>query len=451
MKSVKYTVPIFSFYDRTGIQLYLEKKAEEGWMLEKMGGFFWKFRHCEPKKVHFALTYFPKASMFDPTPSERQLMFQEFCAHSGWNLVASSAQMQIFCNEQENPTPIETDPKIELENIHATAKKVYLPAYYMLLPVGVLPWLTIGMSWRNDPISFLSSNIYFFNILTSIICLTLCVTELTGYFRWKGKAAQAAEEGEFLPTHGTRRFQLVLVSLMILCLVALVFDKSKFRIGTMVAAMIGLFGICFALSVGATKLMKRMNVSAAKNRIITFVLIALMSVATVGLGTIGVISLMDSLEKEETNLPTYVFLNRTRTLEQDDIPLKIQDMTKADPTIYSYEWTYESESLLLSKHTAWQRPRLDMLEQPDLTYTIVDVKVPFLYDFCLRQMLEDFDYRGFNWCDPAPWGANEVYGAFVDVGYYDMYILCYDNRIIAFECDWELTEDQMAVIGEKLG
>ena len=53
MKNVKRIFPAFSFYDRTGIQEFLEKKAEEGWMLEKLGGFNWKFRRMEPKKLHF--------------------------------------------------------------------------------------------------------------------------------------------------------------------------------------------------------------------------------------------------------------------------------------------------------------------------------------------------------------------------------------------------------------
>lgn len=450
MKLTKYVFPAFSFFDRTGIQEFLEKKAQEGWMLEKMG-LLWKFRRIEPKQLHFAVTFFPKASAFDPAPSEQELMFREFCAYSGWVLAASSAQLQIFCNEQENPVPIETDPKMELENLHKTAKKSYLPAYYMLLPVGILPWLTISMAWRNDPLGFLGSNIYFFNILTSIICLLLSATELIGYFRWRAKAVRAADDGEFLPTRGRRYFQIILVVLMLLCLMVLMLDASDIHVSTMMIAMVALICLAAALSVGATKLMKRMNFSAKKNQIITFVIIAVTSVAALGMGTIGVLSLMDSLDKTDPTLPTYEFLNRTRTLQQDDIPLKIQDMTDADPSIYSYEWTYESESLLLAKRTAWQRPRLDMLDQPDLTYTIIDVKADFLYDFCLRQMLEDIEYRGYNWCDPEPWGADEVYGAFVDVGYYDMFILCYGGRLVALETDWELTEDQMVVIGEKLG
>lgn len=451
MKNVKRIFPAFSFYDRSGIQEYLEKKAEEGWMLEKLGGLSWTFRRMEPKKLHFALTYFPKASAFDPTPGEQELVFREFCAHSGWNLVAASAQMQIFCNEMENPVPIETDPGVELENIHATAKKVYLPSYFMLLPVGIIPWLSISFAWRNDPLGFLSSNIYFYNILTSIICLTLCAMELTGYYRWRAKAMKAAEEGEFVKTKGNRTLQIILVCVMLIALLFLMLGASDNHISAMLITMVLLISLATAVSVGATKLMKRMKFSARKNRIITLIIILFTSFAAIGLGTFGVIQIMDTWEKADTTLPTYEYLGRTRILHQDDLPLKIQDMIEADLEIYSYEWIYEAESLLLHTRTAYQRPRLDMLEQPDLTYTIVDVKADFLYDFCLWQMLEEIDYRGYNWINPEPWGAREVYGAFVQTGYYDMYIICYDDRIVALEADWLLTEDQMAVIGVKLG
>ena len=450
MKNTKYIFPAFSFFDRTGIQEFLEKKAGEGWMLEKLGGFGWKFSRIEPKKLRFALTYFPKASAFDPAPTEQELTFREFCAHSGWELVASSAQMQIFCNEQESPIPIETDPAVELENIHKTAKKIYLPVYYMLLPVGIVPWLTISFAWNNDPLGFLSNNIYFFNILTSIICLTLCAVELTGYFRWRARALKAAEDGEFVRTRGNRTIQKILVGLMLLCLMALLIDASNIYVSAMMGATLLLISIAIAVSVGATKLMKRMKFSARKNRIITFVIIAVMTVAATGMGTIGVIEAIDVWKQTDHDLSTYEFLGTTRELYQDDIPLRIQDMTEADPEIYSYEWVYEAESMLLGRRVAYQRPRLDMLEQPTLSYTILDIKAGSLYDFCLEQMLEEIEYRGYSWCDSEPWGAKEVYGATHDTGHYDLYILCFEDRIVSLEMDWQMTEAQMAIAGEKL-
>lgn len=142
MRKYKYMRAQFTFYDRTGIQRILEEKAEKGWLLDKVSNFGWRFRRIEPKKIHFAVTYFPPASAYDSRPSERQQDLIDFCDHSGWKLIATAAQMQIFCNEQENPVPIETDPVIELENIHKSAKKNYLPAY---LSIGALALVQIAL------------------------------------------------------------------------------------------------------------------------------------------------------------------------------------------------------------------------------------------------------------------------------------------------------------------
>ena len=101
MKNIKRRFLQFSFYDRTGIERYLEKQALKGWLLEKTSAFGWKFRRIEPRKISYAVTFFAKASAFDPEPSEAQLRFQDFCEHTGWKLAASSAQMQIYYNEEE--------------------------------------------------------------------------------------------------------------------------------------------------------------------------------------------------------------------------------------------------------------------------------------------------------------------------------------------------------------
>ena len=96
MRQKKAIIPTFEFHDRTGIQKYLEKQAEKGWMLTQLGKYRWKFQRTEPRKLHFAVVYFPEADLFDPAPGEAEVTFREFCAHSGWILAGSNAQMQIF-------------------------------------------------------------------------------------------------------------------------------------------------------------------------------------------------------------------------------------------------------------------------------------------------------------------------------------------------------------------
>ena len=53
--------------------------------------------------------------------------------------------------------------------------------------------------------------------------------------------------------------------------------------------------------------------------------------------------------------------------------------------------------------------------------------------------------------DAAPWGANEVYRRYYRDGEpMDRYLLCFDDRIVDFQPDWEMTPEQMAIAGELL-
>ena len=209
MRNTKRVIAQFTFFDRTGIPGFLEKQAKKGWMLEKISSYGWKFRRIEPQKINFAVTYFPQASMFDPEPSEKQKSFWELCEHTGWKLVSHNAQMQIFCNEKENPVPIETDPQTELETIEKSAQKSYLISYWLLVACSVLQMMIGVWQFFTHPVEYLSRNSSLFSALCWSILLAMCLTEIIGYFSWRKKARKAIEEtGSFTSTKGYRNIQL---------------------------------------------------------------------------------------------------------------------------------------------------------------------------------------------------------------------------------------------------
>ena len=100
MKHTKFEwMPLYSYLDRTAITAHLSDMAAQGWMLEKIGGWNWRYRRTEPKKLRFALVFFP-ASQFDPGPSEGLETYRDYCAAAGWQLAAEASQVQIFCTFQ---------------------------------------------------------------------------------------------------------------------------------------------------------------------------------------------------------------------------------------------------------------------------------------------------------------------------------------------------------------
>lgn len=464
MKNTKRSFVFFSFYDRTGIEAYLEQQAENGWMLDKTSAFGWHFHRIKPKKIHFSVVYFEKASAFDPEPSEEQLAFHDFCEHTGWDLAASSAQMQIFYNEADNPTPIETDPALEVSAIHASAKKSHLFSYYLLAGVGLLQAALFFWRFFSDPVGVLASNADLVSGLCWMLMLALSVVEIVGYHTWYKKAKSAAELGSFVETKGHRNFQIVTLCIMLLALAFLLISYGGSKMTLIALATVAVILGITAIIVCTSELMKKMKLSAKLNRNITIALTLLISFGFTGILLISVVSRVTFFLPEKIPAETYEYNGRTYEIYHDELPLTIEDLMETDYTGYSYEIRTLDKSIFIVQEEATQRPRWDALDQPELDYSITTINAPFMYESCKRTLLENFAHNYGRpvpeddmWeehieIDATPWGANEAYQLQLGGEKEQRYLLCYDNCIVEidFAWDWEPTSEQMAIVANKL-
>lgn len=458
MRKTKRCIAQFTFYDRTGIQAFLEKQAEKGWLLEKISALGWKFRRIEPRKIHFAVTYFPKASVFDSEPSEQQIRFQEFCAHTGWKLAAANAQLQIFYNEAENPLPIETDAQLELETIHKSVKKGFLPSYLLLTLLALLHGGLFLWRLFDDPIGTLSANTNLFTGFCWVILLLMCMMEIVGYFLWHRKAKAAAElDGSFVKTRGFRTIELAMLWAVLIALALLLVSMKNSRMAMLMVISILWVSLIYLLMFGVLALMKRWKFSAATNRTVYIITCIVVTIVMTTLLSFGAFRLADMGWLRREPVETYTYKGWTWNVYQDELPLTVEDLTGVDYDAYSYEWTAE-ESLVLAQFEAIQRPRMDALEQLELSYTITEVRLPILYDWCEAELLEEFQWRyidaeeesfGAKEINAAPWGADTVYQLWLGEPY-PRYLICYEDTIVEMDTDWELTPEQMAIVGEKL-
>lgn len=465
MKNTKRSFVLFSFYDRTGIEEFLEKQAEDGWMLDKTSAFGWHFHRIEPRKIHFSVVYFAKASAFDPEPSEAQLAFHDYCEHTGWKLAASNAQMQIFCNEAPNPTPIETDAALEVSAIHTSAKKSHLTSYYLLAGVGILQSALFFWRFLSDPISILASNANLFSCMCWMMMLVLSVVEIVGYHSWHKRAKAAAElDGSFLETKGHHNFQIIILCLMLAAFAFLLISYGGSKMMLIALASVAIILGVTAVVVCTSELMKKMKLSAKVNRNITIVLTLVISFGLTGVLLISVISRITSFLPDKVPVDTYEYNGWTFEVYRDELPLTIEDLMETDYDGYSYEIRTLDTSVLVEQKEAVQRPRYDALIHSELAYSITTIKLPFLYELCKNALLDDFahnygrpDPEEDMWeehieIDAAPWGANEAYQLKLGGEMQQRFLLCYDHCIIEidFEWDWELTSEHMAMVGNKL-
>ena len=474
MKDVKRRMELYSLYDRSGMEEHLAQMAEQGWLLEKIGAYLWTYRRIEPKRLTFSVCYFPKASQFDPAPSEEQETFYDFCAHTGWVLAAANAQLQVFYNERQDPVPIETDPAEEVETIHRAMKKSFLPSQLLTLAMALLYGGMFVSDLRKDPIKTLSGPGSLFLCLCVVLLLVMTAAETVTYFRWRRKAVRAARQGEFCGTKCHQKLQMASLALLFAglfyYLLSVLSSGSPMTRGlTILMFLIYVPGL-FLLVHGIKGFFKRRGTSTRVNRAVTFggsVAIALLLIF--GITSLALHGGIRGWFPED-NTVTYEYQGRVYTLDRDPAPLTLEDLLKGDFSRYTLRWQ-GSQSPLLGQYTGNQWPIGPVELFPEefyLDYEVVLVKVPALYGLCRETKLHERDgwgdrnpvWQGYAYApaDPAPWGAEEAYrwtrgdGADNTKGN-NQFLLFYPERIVEISLQWEQapTPEQMALVGEKLG
>ena len=443
MRETKRQMTLYSFYDHTGLERHFERMAEQGWLLCGSGQYTWHYRRSEPKQLTFCVCYYPRATIFDPLPSVSQEEFYDFCAHTGWTLAASSAQMQVFYNERPNPVPIDTDPAMEVEAIHQSAKKSWLISQILFLILAVLNIGQFLWRLRGDPIATLSSPLSLLALVCWAVMLLLVGTDFATYFRWRRRALKAAEQGEFLATKSHPLFQKLALAVVLAGLVWALFYLQGALGGVMLLSLAG--GVLLVAAVIAIREgLKKRFASAETNRTVTILACVALSVLFAAV------------------LPWLVARGLSgRNPAPEELPLTLEDLLEGDFSGYSASWR-GAQSPLLGQYTAYQWPLGPVGQFPDpiyLDYEITLVKLPVLYGLCRDHLLEEYDTRGtgflpvkyFAPMDPAPWGAEEAYQFVMDGETLDLYLLCYEGRIVKLDLDWPPTAEQMAAVGEKLG
>ncbi len=433
MKGMRYRLPQFSYYDRTGIERYLEKQAQKGLRLCKIKGMLWCFEEAEPTKLHYAVSYLPAASAFDPEPTEAQCRLEAFCRHTGWQQAAYNGEMQIFCHADENPVPIETDALLEVENIHRAMKKSFLPSMVMLFLVGVMQMAMFIADWLKSPIAVLTQNSILYRGIMALILLIMTGAELVGYFWWRHRAKAAAErDGSFVETRGHHRMQWMGMCLAVILLCLMLTTLEEGAAGLMVFAILYLLSI-FLLVQGVTLFLKKKKVDGETNKVLTITAAVVLSVVM-----IGILPFLHLGEIFPEKRP-----------EQQTAPLLPTDYLDTEPT--AYEITLDkAHSPLLQRSTYYVYPQEIGRENPGTAYVIYDAQWEWAYELCLQELLAELEsYRLIDAADfDAPAAYRQYWGETAVAN--GSYIVCYDNRIVLLHPGTELTGTQMQRIAEKI-
>ena len=452
MKNTKRQLIPFSYYDLTGMERHLEKMAQKGWLLDKMSALGWRYRRIEPQKLHFTVSYCHRASAYDPEPTEEVQTFYDFCAHTGWRLAAEFGSMQMFYNDQEDPIPIDTDPAMEIQMVGREMKRA-LPFEILLLLIGFF----MGGSWLyslfHSPIDLLASPTNLFTGLCWLGLMVWSVADILTYLLWRRRAKLAAQRGEFVPTRGCHRIMQVVMALVILGAIYFFITARLPGLRLLTGAMILEFVVLFLAVNGTKDFLKKRKVSRRKNQAVTIavdVLLAVVLMAGISYGTITLAR------------------NGGFSLAADIEPLlTIADLTGEEDPRYIVRSHVESSVFLKVREFTERSQPGESVRLPELSCKIVDVYLPGVYDFCLRELLHERDdwegltddgtvikpYYVYQEMDPVLVGAQAAWQRYAGGENGEPtgdYLLSYPGRLVVLECDWELTAEEMAIAGAKL-
>lgn len=454
MKNTKRRLEVLSFYDSTGIVAHLEKMALKGWALERISNSIWRYRRVEPKKLRYAAVYLPSSSEFDPGPTEANRELQEFCARAGWVQVGSLAQMHIFCSESENPIPIETEPMVQIETIHRAMKKNFLPSQICMLVLGILQMAMQLWTLIDDPLDYLSSAAKLVGSVCWVLVIAMSVNDIVKYYRWRKKAIPAAEDGEFLPTKGSQRFQYVCLVILAAALAGWLLSISDGAQLLIVGLSFGLLSLVFAAVFGIKALFKKLGLAAGVTRAAVWITAIVMSFAYAG----GIVFVaMQAAEHNwfEGDVETYSDGYFTFEVHHDELPLNVEDLMETDYDRFSTQLD-EQGTFLLTITQCSQQARSGEWGGNDLAYTICDVRLPLLKKLAWNEMIwpynnpEDLESPMELRRLEIGTGDVSVYQLYDADLAWNVYFLHYDARFVKLCPDWSFTDGQLLTAADIL-
>lgn len=430
MKNVKYELLDFALYDYQFVQRHLTELAAKGWRLEKVSSFgVWHYRRAEPAKVRYEVTYAPSASAYNSRPTAQEEALADICAEAGWVKTASVAQLHIYCNEDPNATPLETDELSRIRTLRKAMNRHFVPQYLLLAALFVLQFAMHLLNAIRWPVTAFSSPLMVGNLVFMPTLVLIYLAIIGGYLHWVRRAERAAAEGLVVPECVFyRHFRFVLWLFLAGYLTVLLMSAGLWILG----AVLAFAAVAVAVTGFTMHCCKEMGAPKWVNILVPFLatFLALMLLMPLIFGAMDTAYLSEEPEHPES------------------LPLMLSDLTGEENT----ERTILEESA--SPLATYCRYR-DESEAFDLAYTIIDTKVGFAWELCLnyqeQQFLDSatiFTGSVITLNQGNLWGAE--YARRAPGEGYDRWLICWEDRIVSLRANWTLTDEQIAIAAELL-
>ncbi len=398
MREFKYEIPRYHLFDYIGVEKHLEKMAAKGWRLTSIGDFFWIYKRTEPEDLKYSVTYIPETSEFDPEPLEKQRDIEAYCEAAGWKKVDRWMQMQIFCSDNPEAVPIETDENLRLEAIHKSIKKNMLFSKLLLLFVFAFQLFRSYSIAKNNWITFLSDSNQLYVCGIWLWGIMMLAFEGIYYLGWRYKSQKAIKKGLSCPEPKVYRYMMraCWIGLLVLIFGIVAADAVGMGIAMVVAA-----GCCLLILIQGQKIqerLKRERVSKTGNAIFTGFSGILLCILVFG-GLIAVLEIFDvSFTKRTIEADTMEIDGKRWDILYDTqpLPLYVEDFVDAE-AVNSSRWVKTEQETVLAGYGEYHSDLFikngSDIEVISAHYEVITAKAGFLYEFLLDTCYEqEFQY-----------------------------------------------------------
>lgn len=155
-------------YETKALEKYLEDMALEGWILSYLAGRFLRFEKAEKCSLKYSIKRSDKDSFFGGNDSEKALIIKEAYEKSGWKLVTSYCELNIFVTEDLlTCAPFDKTFKDEISaDISKSQKSIFITLLIYIIVLLGLSIFTNNLNFfeRSDKIDTLLF-ILFINVI----------------------------------------------------------------------------------------------------------------------------------------------------------------------------------------------------------------------------------------------------------------------------------------------
>ncbi len=462
----KWEYNFFAGFDHTGLEHHFELMAQNGWMIDRYGLVI-SYKKAEPADLHFSVGFYPEATFTDPE-DEQEMTFDDFCEAAGWKQAAANGPLKIFYTEEPDPIPLDTDPKVQIENVKQSFGRDYIQ-YGLVFLMGIAA-VVIGLgSLLQDSIKALSSA----GGLLAVCFLVLVGVFYSGsvivsYHLWMKKAEKNAENEMLTPTKSYPWIRKLTILVIVAFLIAVCMQFNNFYMIVLLLFYI----MVYSLGDAITNILRQKRVRRELNIVITY---AVLIVFVIAFFT-GYFKFLEKRSSSSEIITTQDFYMGGFHWDFDErnALITLKDLGREE-SAYKIYYDQDGEGSVLM---GWYHAQVEMdlysenppevvtddmedipADQDYISYTAVKSRVDWLDRFAVEQLKKkstaDTEWTAVSDAEAKEMGADAVYVTETENREAKgrkvyRYLFDLSDRAVCMDTTFELTAEQGNTISELM-